>query len=134
MRNAFKSIVSSIQTATSGYFTPQHLQEHTAINTSPQTPTHATMAPASIRRELFKDVVYYDTASVLEERHRQALKNGDATEYKDEGDSVNWGTITHVFTLEMDFPGQKLAAKQPGLVIVTVSSDEDHTDIIAEVD
>jgi hypothetical protein len=133
MHNAFKSIVSSIQTA-SGYFTPQNIQEPTAINASPQTPTRATMAPASIRRELFKDVVYYDTASVLEERHRKALKSGDATEYKDEGDAVDWGKITHVFTLDMDFPGEKLAAKQPGLVIVTVSYEEDHTDIIAEVD
>jgi hypothetical protein len=72
------------------------------------------------RREIFKDVVYYDSSSVLDELHRKMLESGGATEYVCEGDIVDWSAITHVFTRAVDFPGQQLAAKQPGLVVITV--------------
>ena len=65
-------------------------------------------------------IVYYDASSCLEEKHRVALKSGEAVEYVPEGDDIEWEKITHVFTNNMDFPGKQDAAKQDKLAIVTV--------------
>jgi hypothetical protein len=120
MHSRLKSIVSSIQTATSGYFSPQPQSKKPFVNqSSPSSPSK--MAPEqSSRRELFSGLVYYDSSSVLNDQHRKILANGGAVEYVPDGDVVDWRKITHVFTLALDFPGQQKAATQLGLVVVTV--------------
>jgi hypothetical protein len=119
----FKSIVS----ATTNYFShkPQS-DSNTAQNQRPkssfETPTvhHKLMAPDSTgRKQIFKDVVYYDASSSLDEEHRLALQNGGAVEYCGNG-NVEWAKITHVFTRDVDFPGIQEAVKQQRLAIMTV--------------
>lgn len=78
------------------------------------------MAPDSTgRKQIFKDIVYYDPSSSLDESHRQALQSGGAVEYSGDG-YVEWSKITHVFTNDVDFPGKQKAVKQERLAIVTV--------------
>lgn len=80
------------------------------------------MAPDSTgRKEIFKDIVFYDASSALSELHRNALLSGGAVEYSnDDGDGVEWSKITHVFTFDMDFPGKQEAENQERLAIMTV--------------
>ena len=79
------------------------------------------MAPDSAaRKQIFKDVVYYDASSCLDDTHRTALQSGGAIEYVPDGDEIEWENITHVFTNNMDFPGKKEAANQDRLAIMTV--------------
>ena len=80
------------------------------------------MAPdVATRKGLLKDVVYFDSSSALEDRHRKILDAGGAVEYVPEGSDIDWASITHVFTRDVDFPGRHEALKQPGLTIMTVS-------------
>lgn len=75
------------------------------------------------RKGLFSDVVYYDaSSSVLDEKHRAMLTKGGALEYIAKDDSIEWDKITHVFTIDMDFPGRQDAMKQPRIAVVTVLS------------
>lgn len=79
------------------------------------------MAPAtSAEKQIFGDVVYYDASSSLNNEHRKALESGGASEYSGDGDVIEWDKITHVFTVDLDFPGKHEAVKQEGLSIVTV--------------
>jgi hypothetical protein len=79
------------------------------------------MAPDNTgRKGLFNDVVFYDSSSALEDRHRNLLEAGGAVEYIPEGSEIDWSGITHVFTRDIDFPGRQEAVKQPGLAIMTV--------------
>lgn len=81
------------------------------------------MAPDSTgRRDIFKGIVYYDASSALDDYHRKALLGGGALEYDDDGGVIEWSKITHVFTHDVDFPGQQEAVKQKGLAIVTVNT------------
>jgi len=127
MNNRFlKSLVSSIQTATTNYFSPKsNSKEQEQQNIVPETPTHAKtsteMAPdTAARKQIFKDVVYYDASSCLDDTHRTALQGGGAIEYVPDGDEIEWENMTHVFTNNMDFPGKQEAAKQERLAIMTV--------------
>lgn len=80
------------------------------------------MAPDNTgRKGLFKDVVFYDSSSRLEDRHHNLLEAGGAVEYIPEGSEIDWSSITHVFTRDVDFPGRQEALKQSGLAITTVS-------------
>ena len=121
-----KSLVSSIQTATTNYFSPKsNSKEQQQENTFPETPTRAKttteMAPDSAaRKQIFKDVVYYDASSCLDDTHRSALQSGGAIENVPDGDEIEWENITHVFTNNMDFPGKQEASKQERLSIMTV--------------
>lgn len=120
MQSALKSIVSSIQTATTSYFSPQHKVQ--------SRNTHDYRSPLSVgmardntgRKGLFKDVVFYDSSSALENRHHDLLKAGGAVEYIPEGAEIDWSSITHVFTRDIDFPGRQEALKQSGLSTMTV--------------
>jgi len=124
-----KSLVTSIQTATTNYFSPSHhSKEQERQSPVPTTPTHAPAtretAPngmGAARLLIFKDVVYYDASSCLDETHRTILATGGAVEYVPDGDDPQWGKITHVFTNNIDFPGQQDAVKQDTLAIMTVS-------------
>ena len=79
------------------------------------------MAPNSTeRKQIFKDVVYYDASSCLDQTHRTALQGGGAVEYVPDGDEIEWEIITHVFTNSVDFPGRNQASEQQGLAIMTV--------------
>ena len=79
------------------------------------------MAPDnSGRKEIFRDIIFYDSSYALNEQHFKALKNGGAVEYAGDGDFVEWPTITHLFTNDLDFPGRQEAMKHEKLVIVTV--------------
>jgi len=125
----FKSIVTSIKTATTDYFIPKPQSNsstfHYQTQSSPVTPTkrHTLMAPDSTgRRDIFKGIVYYDASSALDDYHWNALLGGGAVEYDNDGDVIEWSKITHVFTHNVDFPGQQEAVKQKGLVIVTVNA------------
>jgi hypothetical protein len=127
MNNAFlKSIVSSIQTATTSYFSPKTYPKPSVHQdkSSPETPTRKPairMAPANIgEKQIFGDVVYYDASSSLSDEHHKALRSGGALEYFDDGDIIEWDEITHVFTFDLDFPGKHEAVKQKGLTIMTV--------------
>lgn len=78
------------------------------------------MAPDSTaRKQIFKDIVYYDASSSLGDEHRRALQSGGAIEYSGDG-TVDWKKITHVFTHDVDFPGKQKAVKQEKLAIMTV--------------
>ena len=80
------------------------------------------MAPENkSRKDLFKDVIYYDSSSVLAFEPRNVLDSGGAREYLEDGGVVDWDKITHVFTNNLDFPGRQDAIKRENLVIVTVS-------------
>jgi hypothetical protein len=124
MHNAFKSIVSSFQTATTTLFPPKPPQQP-PLNTdtsSPAPDSPSTMAPEHTgRKDLFSDVVFYDSSSVLDDKHRRIFESGGAVEYMAKDEVIEWENITHVFTLDVDFPGQQEAAKQSRLAIVTVS-------------
>jgi len=76
------------------------------------------MAPTD-RKALFKDVVFYDSASALTEKHRRILTSGGAIEETSEGD-IDWSNLTHVFTLDLDFPGKQDATQNTNLAVVTV--------------
>ena len=140
MNNSFfKSIVS----ATTNYFSPK-LQSNSKTTTpdqqpksSPETPTRqrlALMAPDSTgRKQIFKDIIYYDASSSLDEEHRQALQSGGAVEYSGDG-NVEWNKITHVFTRDVDFAGKQEAVKQERLAIITVLTFIDCVLILATVD
>jgi hypothetical protein len=126
MNNSFfKSIVS----ATTTYFSPIPKPNPNTVSnqqskSSPETPPHCRtlMAPDSTaRKQIFKDIVFYDASSSLGEEHRGALQSGGATEYSGDG-TVDWSKITHVFTHDIDFPGKQKAVKQERLAIVTVLS------------
>jgi hypothetical protein len=124
--NFFKSIVSSIHTATTGYLTPKR-QSKPIFNhpetSSPEIPpsNHTIMAHDSTgRKEIFKDIVYYDASSALNEQHRKVLQIGGAVEYAGDRDVVDWSKITHVFTNDLDFPGRQEAINHERLVIITV--------------
>src|SRR2546423_4032051 len=120
MQSALKSIVSSIQTARTSYFSPQHKVQ--SRNTHDyRSPVSVGMAPDNIgRKGLFKDVVFYDSSSALENRLHHLLEAGGAVEYVPEGAEIDWSGIPHVFTRDIDFPGRQEALKQPGLSIMTV--------------
>jgi hypothetical protein len=123
MHNAFKSIVTSIQTATTTLFSPKPQQQPPLHpdTSSPAPESPSTMAPEHTgRKELFSDVVFYDSSSALDDKHRRILETGGAVEYMAKNDLIEWEKITHVFTLDVDFPGQQEAAKQSRLAIVTV--------------
>src|SRR5271156_1773542 len=120
----FKSIVNSLQTAsaTLNYFSPKpqrqpsHAQ-HSSPPTSPvdplETPSRLLavreMAPQNVAgKQLFKDVVFYDSSSALDESHRNLLLSGGASELDEiPGEGVPWDEVTHVFTRDFDFPGKE---------------------------
>jgi hypothetical protein len=126
----FKSIVTSIKTATTNYFSPKPqskpstFQDQTPSSSVTPPKRHTLMAPDSTgRRDIFKGVVYYDASSALDDYHQKVLLGGGALEYDDDGDVIEWSKITHVFTHNVDFPGQQEAVKQKGLAIVTVNTN-----------
>ena len=130
MNNSFFKYIAS---ATTNYFSPKpQSNSNTAQSqqpkTSRETPSpelHTLMAPDSTgRKQNFKDIVYYDPSSSLDEEHRQALQSGGAVEYSGDG-YVEWSKITHVFTNDVDFPGKQKAVKQERLAIVTVITSLD---------
>ena len=104
MNNSFfKSIVS----ATTTYFSPKRQSSsNTAQNqqprSSPETLTrrHTLMAPDSTgRKQIFKDIVYYDASSSLDEEHRLALHSGGAVEYS--GTEISSGARSLMYLLMM---------------------------------
>jgi hypothetical protein len=116
----FKSFVSSIQTATAAYFSPKPPPKAEQAPQSfepPDTPTK--MAPDGGKREIYRDVVFYDGSSCLTEEHGRMLIAGGAREYEASGE-VEWDGITHLFTENVDFPGRMEAEKNKLLVILTV--------------
>jgi hypothetical protein len=122
MHSTFKTIVSSIHTATTGYFSPQNKAQvrHPGDSVSPQS---NKMAPdTAARKGLFKDVVYFDSCYTLKDKHRNVLAAGGAVEYVPAEGDIDWTGITHVFTSDVDFPGRQEALKQPALAIMTVQS------------
>ena len=83
----------------------------------------AFMAPDNTGRgNIFNDIVYYDGSSALNEQHRKALENGGAVEYAGDRNVIDWSQITHVFTVNDDFPGRQDAVKQERLAIMTVTT------------
>ena len=104
-----QSIVSSIQTATSAYFSPnkQSLRTH-----------RPEEKMVEIQKEVFKDIVYYDPSSALDQQHHTLLRSAGAVEHASE--QIDWTKITHVFTHDIDFPGKQDAAKHKHLTVVTV--------------
>jgi len=121
-----KSLVASIQTATTNYFSPKsNTKEQQLQKIIPKSPTRVEtsteMAPDAVpRKQIFQGVVYYDASSCLDDTHRSALQGGGAIEFVPDADEIEWENITHVFTNNMDFPGKQEAAKQDGLDIMTV--------------
>ena len=118
--------LKSIVSATTNYFSPtRQTNPKKTLNqpkSSPETPAahYTLMAPDSTgRKQIFKDIVYYDASSSLSEEHRQALQSGGAVDYSGDG-NIDWSKITHVFTHDVDFPGKQEAVKQERLAIMTV--------------
>jgi hypothetical protein len=123
MQNNF---LRSLLTVTSNIFSPK--QQSTAANTPLDVttvrvpfPTISEMAPDNTtRKDLFKGIMYYDSSSVLSYEQREALDSSGAREYFEDGPKIEWRTITHVFTNDLDFPGKQEAMKREGLVFITV--------------
>lgn len=116
MHTALKSFVSTIYNAAI-YLTPTTpIRTTNLVNTTP-----TGMAPTE-KKAIFKDVRYYDSASALAEQHRRILANGGATEETAQDSGIDWSRITHVFTLDLDFPGKQEVMKQTNIAIVTVPS------------
>jgi hypothetical protein len=59
------------------------------------------------------------------------LTKGGAVEYIAKDDLIEWDKITHVFTIDMDFPGKQDAMKQPRIAVVTVISFEERADMFS---
>jgi hypothetical protein len=115
----FKSFVSSIQTATATYFSPKPACQPVHLPFESRDPPTA-MAPEGGKREIYRDVVFYDGSSCLTEEHRRMLLAGGAREYEGSGGEVEWEEISHLFTENVDFPGRMETEKVEGLVILTV--------------
>jgi len=117
MHNALKSLINSA----TNYFSPNK-----SISSKPEALYSDTgMAPRSTGSggSLFSDVVYYDSATTLTEKHRKLLEKGGAVEMTLDRD-VGWENVTHVFTLDLEFPGKQDALngniKNKEIAIVTV--------------
>lgn len=124
MHTALKSFVSTIYNVAT-YLTPTK----TAISTTNLDNTTPTGMSPTEKKAIFKDVRYYDSASALTEQHRRILVNGGATEETAQDSGMDWLRVTHVFTLDLDFPGKQEVMKQTNIAIVTVPFPLEPTDM-----
>ena len=76
------------------------------------------MAPGN-KRDIFKDVTFYDS-NALSEVHRSILLSGGAKEEGGKDGIVDWERVTHLFTLHLDFPEKQDALKRKNIAIITV--------------
>jgi hypothetical protein len=93
-------VLSTLHTATTIYFSP----------TKPMAP--------STKRDIFKDVVYVDSIA-LTDKHRELLTAAGGKEYVVGDKVVEWEEVTHVFSLDVDFPGRNDALTYPNIAVVT---------------